>query len=911
MGSYGGGLVRIKDGKFTCFTRTQGLFSNVVYQILEDNHGYLWMGSLDGISCVSKQMLNDFADAKIDSIQCTAYTTSDGMVSGDCSGNAQSAGCKISDGRLFFATAGGIVVIDPSRIHKNLLPPPVMIERVVINKADHSPFSENIYVPVGSGQVEFHFGGLSYCVPEKVNFRYKLEGFDTEWQSVGTRHEAYYTNLSPGNYIFHVTACNNDGLWNEKGASFAFELEPRFYQTYWFYGLVFITLGGTVFGAYRLRVRQLLERKNELEQYVLEREKAEDALAEERNLLRTLIDNMPDRIYAKDLESRFIICNKALAARMGTANPDEIVGKSDFDFLPHDLAEKFRNDELVIIQSGQPLINCEEPMDNSTGETRWNLATKVPLRDNQGNIIGIVGLGRDITERKHAEEALKESEKRYRYLVEHSPNSIAIHREEKFIYVNAAAIKLFGAKDSAELIGRSFFNFIHPDYKETVHQRILKALEESKAIPLTEEKFLRLDGGVVDVEVVTLPIILEGKPAMQVVANDITERKKLQQELAQSQKMQSIGTLAGGIAHDFNNILNIILGYTTLLYKYKSDDQKFSESITAISQTVQRAAALVRQILTFARKTDVSIEPINLIDLVHELVTMLKQTFPKIIIFREEFQKDIPSIHADHTQVHQAILNLCVNARDAMPNGGTITMKVEQQLKEQVMERIPAADQDSYVCISVTDTGEGMDEATRLRVFDPFFTTKPPGKGTGMGLSVVYGAIQAHHGYVQVESELGHGTTFRLYFPAQSISKQKVDSTQPIESFEIGGTETILLVEDEEFLLDLVHLMLESKGYKVYSAKDGVEALELYESHKQEINLVFSDMGLPGLTGIDEFRKFKELDPSVKVVFASGFFETNIKSDLLKAGVKGFIQKPYMTDEILQIVRKVLDEKRA
>ncbi len=894
-----------------------------------------------------------------------------------------------------------------------------------------------IHIPVDNGQVEFYYGGLSYRIPEKVHFQSKLEGLETEWQLVGTRHEAFYRNLDPGKYIFHVTACNSDGVWNETGASFAFELEPRFYQTYWFYGFVFITLSGTAFGVYRLRVRQLLERKNELERYVLERKKAEDALAEERNLLRTLIDNMPDRIYAKDTESRFIVCNKALATRMGMSNPDEIVGKSDFDFVAHELAARFRADELAIMQSGQPLINREEPMDSVTGTTRWNLATKVPLHDNRGNIIGIVGMGREITDRKQAEKALQESEKRFkemfddapvgyheldaegrftrvnrtelqmlgytaeemigqyvwkfvtdgefskqrvmaklsgtippsqdaeryfvrkdltripvltedrllrdahgkitgirtilqnitelrkaeearkeseeRYwrLVEFSPDAIAVHSEGVFVYVNPAAVKLIGANSAAELINKPVLDIIHPDYRESARQQIATGIKQNKVLPLLEEKFLRLDGGILDVELTSLPIVVGGKPATQIVVKDITEQKKLRQELLQSQKMQSIGTLAGGIAHDFNNILNIILGYTTLLYKYKSDDLKFSESTTAISQTVQRGAALVRQILTFARKTDVSVEPINLIDLVHELVTMLKQTFPKIIAFKEDFPKDIPYIHADHIQVHQAILNLCVNARDAMPNGGTITIKVENQLKEQVLEQIPMANQDSYVCISVTDTGEGMDEATRLRVFDPFFTTKPLGKGTGMGLSVVYGAIQAHHGYVHVESEIGHGTTFRLYFPVQLIGERTVDSQQSIESFEIGGTETILLVENEEFLSDLVHLMLESKGYKVLSAKDGIEALELFTSHKQEINLVFSDMGLPGLAGIDEFKKLKEIDPNVRVIFASGFFEPDIKSELFKAGVKGFIQKPYLTDEILRTLRKVLDEKDA
>jgi CheY-like chemotaxis protein len=223
-------------------------------------------------------------------------------------------------------------------------------------------------------------------------------------------------------------------------------------------------------------------------------------------------------------------------------------------------------------------------------------------------------------------------------------------------------------------------------------------------------------------------------------------------------------------------------------------------------------------------------------------------------------------------------------------------------------EQFPTADQDSYVCISVTDTGEGMNEATRLRVFEPFFTTKAKGKGTGLGLSVVYGVMQTHQGFITVESELGHGTTFRLYFPIPNINEKSVNSRQ-VNPFEIGGTETILLVEDEELLIEMVRFLLESKGYKVFVAQDGAEAIEVYQKHKQEIAIVVTDMGLPTMTGIEEFKKLKEIDPNVKVILASGYFESDIKSELLKAGAKGFLQKPYNPDEILRALREVLDKK--
>jgi PAS domain S-box-containing protein len=412
----------------------------------------------------------------------------------------------------------------------------------------------------------------------------------------------------------------------------------------------------------------------------------------------------------------------------------------------------------------------------------------------------IIAAARDITDHKRSEVHLQESEERYRRLVEFSPDAIMVHSCGKFVYVNPAAIKLLSAHDASELLGKPVLDIVHPDYRESVRLRVTTGIIENKNLPLMEEKLLRMDGVAIDVEVAALPIEYDGIPAMQDVVRDITEQKKLQQELLQSQKMQSIGTLAGGIAHDFNNILGIILGYTSLIKKSKLNAQKLSESIAAINLAVQRGAALVRQILTFARKTDVSFEPLSLADLIDELFSMLQQTFPKIITFRKFFPKDIPFILADRTQIHQSLLNLCVNARDAMPHGGSIIIKVEKQIGEQLKEQFPTADQDSYICISVTDTGEGMNEATRSRVFDPFFTTKAKGKGTGLGLSVVYGVVQAHHGFINVESELEHGTTFRLYFPIPNINGKPIDSRQ-VKPFEIGGTGTILLVKDEELLI--------------------------------------------------------------------------------------------------------------
>ncbi len=558
--------------------------------------------------------------------------------------------------------------------------------------------------------------------------------------------------------------------------------------------------------------------------------------------------------------------------------------------------------------TGKP-IELEEIYPQLDGTTRFFQVVKSPVFTSDGKIIGTQGVQFDITERKKAEVELKESEERYRRLIEFSPEAIAVYSEGKIIFVNPAAITLLGAHNATELIDKPFLDIIHPDHRNSIHQQIIAVMKEDYALPLTEQKFIRLDGSVVEVEVAALQIVYKEKPAMQIVVRDISEQKRLQNQLLQTQKIQSIGTLAGGIAHDFNNILGIILAYSSLLGKNKLNPDKFSVSITAINQAVQRGAALVRQILTFARKTDVVFEPMDISEMIHELLSMLEQTFPKTIIFSESIANSLPFIFADRTQVHQALLNLCINARDAMPHGGTISITAEKQTKEQMAQQFPAANEDAYVCLTVTDTGKGMDEATRLRVFDPFFTTKEKGKGTGLGLSVVYGVVQAHRGLIDLKSEPGHGTTFRLFFPVPTMNKQAADAQQPLQSYEIGGTETILLVEDEELLIEMVSFLLESKGYTVLCARNGLEAVNLYQANKQKIALVITDMGLPVMTGTDEFKKLKEINPNVKVVFASGYFELDIKSELLKDGANGFIQKPYEPDNILRVIRQVIDQK--
>ena len=399
-----------------------------------------------------------------------------------------------------------------------------------------------------------------------------------------------------------------------------------------------------------------------------------------------------------------------------------------------------------------------------------------------------------------------------------------------------------------------------------------------------------------------------------IVLRDITERKKLEDQLRQAQKMESIGTLAGGVAHDFNNLLGIILGYASLLEDERLTRDKAAQSIETIKKAAERGANLVRQLLTFARKSEAWFESVNANDTITELVKMLQQTFPKTINISSTLDEKLPSIVADSSQLHQALLNLCVNSRDAILDRnkdgtgvGRLTLSTRILTQEGMRNRFPEATAKEYIVISVSDSGIGMNEETRSRIFEPFYTTKELGKGTGLGLSVVYGVINNHRGFIDVESEAGKGTTFHLYFPVKTREIRADSTSMTHRENSPAGNETILVVEDEDMLLELVKALLEEQGYHVMTARDGQEGIELYSAHHEEIACVLTDMGLPKLGGWEMFLKMKQVNPSVKAVLASGYCDPKVRSEMIGEGAKDFISKPYVADQVLRRIREVID----
>jgi two-component system, cell cycle sensor histidine kinase and response regulator CckA len=386
------------------------------------------------------------------------------------------------------------------------------------------------------------------------------------------------------------------------------------------------------------------------------------------------------------------------------------------------------------------------------------------------------------------------------------------------------------------------------------------------------------------------------------------ERLELERELIQSQKLESLGTLASGIAHDFNNILAIILGYSDLgERKSHANQPDLMKCFEAISLASRRGAMLVSQLLTFARKTETVFRSTDINVLIREMTMLFGETFPKTIRIATDLREDIPPIVADVTQLHQVFMNLCVNARDAMPSGGTLTISTSVTGREGLPPRFTQAPAERYLAIGIADTGTGMDEKTRAKIFDPFFTTKGPSKGTGLGLALVHSIMQNHKGMIDVESAPGKGTVFRLYLPvaAPTPESKGPETARRVEA--AGGSETVLLIEDEALIIDMVQTILGIKGYTVLLARDGEEGVALFTRHRKEIMAVVSDFGLPKMRGDEVARRIKAVDPKARFILISGFFDPGIRSEMAKIGVDRLLQKPFTFSELTDSLRTVID----
>jgi two-component system cell cycle sensor histidine kinase/response regulator CckA len=532
-----------------------------------------------------------------------------------------------------------------------------------------------------------------------------------------------------------------------------------------------------------------------------------------------------------------------------------------------------------------------------------------------GKTVGRVWSFRDVTDRELADARLRVSEEKYRTLFEESKDVVFISTPQgRFLDINQAGVELFGFPNKEELLKTDIGRDLYLDPVD--RQKTSDLLAEHGYLKDHVSLARRADGQKLILLETTSAVRDEhGKiVAYRGILRDITDQHRLEEHLRQAQKMESVGTLAGGIAHDFNNILGIIQGYLANLEGPVVDPERFARNLDAIRRTVARGTGLVGQLLTFARPAGADLEDVDVNATISDLSRLLADTFPKSIQFDLRLGEPVPLVLADSGQLQQAILNLCLNARDAILEGldadrpeGILTIETGVVGGRDLRGRFPEADQNRYVRVSVSDTGIGMSDATKSRIFEPFFTTKGPNKGTGLGLAIVYGIVNSHHGFIEVESAPGAGTMVRLFLPTILGSSEAPAAVPDEESTPQGSGETILLVEDEETLLNLLQTLLEENGYRVLLARDGMEAVDLFRHHRPDISLVLSDMGLPKLGGWEVLQRMKELDPNVKCILASGYLDPDLKLQMIKDGAVDFVQKPYVPHLILTRIRNTID----
>jgi len=641
-------------------------------------------------------------------------------------------------------------------------------------------------------------------------------------------------------------------------------------------------------------------------QDITEQKRAAESLANERLLLRTLVDHLPVAVYLKDAAGRKTLANPVDLRNLGRATEAEVLGQTDFDFFPPEQAANFYADDQQVLQSGKPVLDREEKIVLADGTFIWNQTSKVPLHDATGQIIGLAGVSRDITERKR----LEETNERLATAVEQSAESIEItDTEGKILYVNPAFQKTSGYS-AAEVLGQYPRILKSGQHDIDFYRRMWSVL---KAGETWSGHFInrRKDGTLYEEEANITPVRDAAGKVVNFVAvkRDVTREVQLEAQLRHSQKMEAIGQLAGGVAHDFNNILAVIQLQAGLLTSEPGLPGLQKECAQEIEQAAQRAANLTRQLLLFSRKQSLQLRDLDLNEAVTGISRMLQRVLGENIQMQFKLATHPLLVHADGGMMDQVLMNLTVNARDAMPKGGQLVIQTsEVEFDETTAAQMTQVRPGRFACVSVTDTGSGMPPEILSRIFEPFFTTKEIGKGTGLGLATVFGIVQQHHGWINVYSEVGQGTTFRIYLPRLNQAGEKAVGWSALVAV-LGGKETILLVEDDAALRTVVKTSLSRLGYQVLVAADGATAVNLWHQHRDDIKLLLTDLVMPGgLTGKELAAQLKSEAPKLKVIYVSGYSAEVASKDFpLEEGVN-FLAKPFEAQKLAQTVRNCLDK---
>jgi PAS domain S-box-containing protein len=637
---------------------------------------------------------------------------------------------------------------------------------------------------------------------------------------------------------------------------------------------------------------------------ITERKKAEEEIIKHLSLLNSTIESTADGLLVVDIDGKIVKFNHKFI-RMWNM-PESILEARDDDKVLSFVSDQLKDPESFLSKVKElyahPNKKSFDVIEFKDGRyfERYSQPQEI-----EGKILGRVWSFRDVTDKKKAIASLKTSEEKYRLLFENASDAIFVAQDEMVKFPNPQLSLLLGYSYE-ELTGVPFRNFIHPEDCDMVVEKHNKRLQGLKMPSTYSFRAITKSDEILWVEVSKVLITWGGRPATLTFLRDITRQKKMEAQLLQAQKMEAIGQLAGGVAHDFNNLLTAIIGYGHLLKGEAGQDDRMNAYVGHILNAAERAAILTNDLLTFSRKQIINPKPVNLSKIIMNMESLLLRVIGEDIELSTVLTDTDLIIMADSTQIDQILMNLATNAQDAMPKGGSLIISTDRvEMNGEYIRRYGYGKPGSYALLSVEDTGTGMDENIRGRIFEPFFTTKEVGKGTGLGLSMVYGIVKQHEGYINVYSEPGRGTTFKILLPLiqSTVKESKPDNLIKVK----GGTETILIGEDDAQVRSLLKDVLLNAGYHIIEAVDGDNAIEAFHENKENIQLLILDIIMPKKNGKEVYAELKKVKSDIKVIFISGYSADIIhKKGTLEVGTN-FISKPVSPDNLLTKVRKVLD----
>jgi two-component system, cell cycle sensor histidine kinase and response regulator CckA len=646
-------------------------------------------------------------------------------------------------------------------------------------------------------------------------------------------------------------------------------------------------------------------------QDITDRKIALEALRNSEERYRMIFTHSPLGIMHFDQNGVIVDCNEKFA---------EIIGAPRQEILGFTMLEKLKDNTML--EAVRDCLNGKKGL--YEGDYLSVTAAKLtPLRaiysrmaSDTGEFLGAVGIFEDVTERKQARQLLQDREQMMASMLSASPFGIAWNGPDRRIrWVNDAWLRIFAMQDSGECVDRDK-GTLYQSHEEFL--RIGEYVKEALAggtVAETEAKMVRNSGEKFDAHLRLSAVDPQDESKGYItVVEDVShekeaeaEQERLRSQLLQAQKMEAVGTLAGGIAHDFNNLLQITLGYSEFLLSEKSEDDPERPDLEKIYQASRSGAELVKRLLTFSKKVETRPVPLDINGQIMSVEELLRRTIPRMIDIRLELAEELARVNADPGQIQQIIMNLALNARDAMGDSGLITISTGNvDLNGGRHPRVPEGTPGPYVLFSVSDTGHGMDSATIEHIFEPFYTTKEVGRGTGLGLAIVYGIVQQHGGYVTCSSEPGKGTTFSIYLPALVTKSEQV--AERLSEQSTSGNETVLVVDDEDSVRELGKRILTKSGFRVLTANSGLEALKVYSTEGASISLVILDLIMPEMGGKDCLKELLRVDAKAKVLIASGYLGDTSEAETLELGARGFVAKPFRFKELLTRVRNVIDE---